>query len=168
MAYSKPVQTPPATVTPGNPPAPPVKPDSRKAKPVKRDLASPRQCHAAPSPWRYPPCQRNRPPPARNLGDLARVPSARQTAPPALMFFAPVLSASPPVRGNYETFSPSRIHLYPPSRGITTMTTHSCTGWRVIEHASTGRFIHTFDDEFLAIKFAVSIGSQAEPFTLSF
>lgn len=35
--------------------------------------------------------------------------------------------------------------------------------WGVWEQMPTGRFFHTFNDEYLAVKFAIRIGSQAIP-----
>lgn len=48
------------------------------------------------------------------------------------------------------------------------MNTHACTGWAVWEHLPTGRVLHTFADEYLAMQFAVSVGSTAQPYSVLF
>ena len=47
------------------------------------------------------------------------------------------------------------------------MSAHSCTGWSVWEHTPTGRRLHTFADEYLAMQFAVSVGSTVQPYHLA-
>lgn len=45
---------------------------------------------------------------------------------------------------------------------------HADTGFAVWEHAHSGRRLHVFSDEFLAMQFAVSIGSTVQPYYVNF
>ena len=44
---------------------------------------------------------------------------------------------------------------------------HADTGFAVWEHAHSGRRLHIFADEYLAQRFAVSIGSTVQPYHVS-
>ena len=55
----------------------------------------------------------------------------------------------------------SSPHLVAPA------TSHALTGWAVWEHTPTGQILRTFADEYLAMQFAVSVGSVSKPYDIN-